>query len=35
MKNLYRRFEIWRSKMQFRISTWLVKPENKDPTDIF
>lgn len=35
MKKIYNRFEMWRSKMQFRISTWLVKSEYRDPTDIY
>jgi hypothetical protein len=35
MKKLQARFERWRSKMQFRISMWLVKRVDEDPTDFY
>jgi hypothetical protein len=35
MKKLQARFERWRSKMQFRISMWLVKREYRDPEDFY
>lgn len=35
MKKLQARFERWRSKIQFRISMWLVKRVDSDPEDIY